>query len=213
MAVGGFALQANIDGARNTAVGAGAMETGPAGDDNTAVGELAGNGITGVSNTVLGSGAGTGIASASGDTIIGESAGGNPLVLNECIYIGHNVGTGFSVLESNTVRIGDNLPTGAGASQCFIGGILSHMVPISSGTPVVTIDTTTGQLGWGPDFSANKIAGLQEKVEEQQATITQLKSEMQTMVAQLKEQSAEIQKVSAQLELTKSAPQTVLNNQ
>ena len=88
------------------------------------------------------------------------------------------------------------------------------MVPISSGTPVVTIDTTTGQLGWGGDFAGAKEVGeLQKKIEEQQATITQLKSEMQTMVAQLKQQAAQIQKVSAQLELTKSAPQTVLNNQ
>jgi hypothetical protein len=134
-------------------------------------------------------------------------------VLNDCIYIGHNVGTGFSVLESNTVRIGDNLPTGAGASQCFIGGILSHQINIINGTPVVTIDTTTGQIGWGGDFAGAKQVGeLQKKIEEQQASITQLKIEMQTMVAQLKEQAAEIQKVSAQLEVSKAAPQTVLNN-
>jgi len=36
-----------------------------------------------------------------------------------------------------------------------------------------------------------------KKVEEQQASIRELKSEMQTMVAQLKEQAAQIQKVSA----------------
>jgi hypothetical protein len=111
-AVGFQALQANVSGTRNTAVGASAMQTGAAGDDNTAVGELAGNGIIGASNTVLGSGAGTGITSASGDTVIGESAGGNPLVLDDCIYIGHNVGTGFSVVESNTIRIGDNCRPG-----------------------------------------------------------------------------------------------------
>jgi lambda repressor-like predicted transcriptional regulator len=36
---------------------------------------------------------------------------------------------------------------------------------------------------------------------------------MEVLTAQLKEQGAQIQKVSAQLELSKSAPQTVLNNQ
>ena len=33
------------------------------------------------------------------------------------------------------------------------------------------------------------------------------------MAIQLKEQAAQIQKVSAQLEVSKTAPQTVLNNQ
>jgi hypothetical protein len=50
-----------------------------------------------------------------------------------------------------------------------------------------------------------------KKVEEQQASISQLKGEMQTMVAQLKEQAAQIQKVSAQLEVNKPAPQVVAN--
>jgi hypothetical protein len=50
-----------------------------------------------------------------------------------------------------------------------------------------------------------------KKVEEQQASISQLKSEMPTMVAQLKEQAAQIRKVSAQLEVNKPAPQVVTN--
>jgi uncharacterized coiled-coil protein SlyX len=113
-------------------------------------------------------------------------------------------------LEFNTVRIGSNLPTTAGASQCFIGGILSHMTPITSGTPVVTIDTTTGQLGFGPDFSG-KVAEQEKKIEEQQASISQLKIEMQTMVAQMKAQAAQIQKVNAQLQVSRTTPQVVVN--
>jgi uncharacterized coiled-coil protein SlyX len=57
------------------------------------------------------------------------------------------------------------------------------------------------------------------KVQEQEATITQLKSTvaqqqkaMEVFAATLKEQAAQIQKVSAQLEVSKPAPQTVLNN-
>jgi hypothetical protein len=57
----------------------------------------------------------------------------------------------------------------------------------------------------------NEFIKEHKKVEEQQASISQLKSEMQTMVAQLKEQAAQIQKVSAQLEVTKPAPQVVAN--
>ena len=67
-----------------------------------------------------------------------------------------------------------------------------------------------------------KMRGQDRKIEEQEATITQLKKEMETVVAHLEKQGAQIQKVSAQLataspsrgglELTKPAPQTVLNN-
>ena len=57
----------------------------------------------------------------------------------------------------------------------------------------------------------NEFIKEHKKVEEQQASISQLKSEMQTMVTQLKEQAAQIQKVSAQLEVNKSAPQVVVN--
>ena len=57
----------------------------------------------------------------------------------------------------------------------------------------------------------NEFLKEHKKVEEQQASISQLKSEMQTMVAQLKEQAAQIQKVSAQLEVNKPAPQVVVN--
>ena len=126
-------------------------------------------------------------------------------------YVGF--GVGFKNLDQyNTVRIADNLPTVPGASACFIGGILANPIPQASGNPIVTINTTTGQLGWTTDFAANKIAELQRKIEEQQASISQLKSAMQIVAAQLKEQAEQIQKVSAQLELSKSAPETVLNN-
>jgi hypothetical protein len=57
----------------------------------------------------------------------------------------------------------------------------------------------------------NEFLKEHKKVEEQQASISQLKSEMQTTVAQLKEQAAQIQKVSAQLQVNKAAPQVVTN--
>ena len=45
-----------------------------------------------------------------------------------------------------------------------------------------------------------------------EATVAQQQKEIQTLTGQLKEQAAQIQKVSAQLELSQAAPQTVLNN-
>ncbi len=57
----------------------------------------------------------------------------------------------------------------------------------------------------------NEFLQEHKKVRQQEASISQLKSEMQTMVAQLKEQAAQIQKVSAALEVNKPAPQVVAN--
>jgi uncharacterized coiled-coil protein SlyX len=45
---------------------------------------------------------------------------------------------------------------------------------------------------------------------EQETTITQLKREMEAVVARLKQQDAKIQKVSDQIELSKPAPQVVV---
>jgi trimeric autotransporter adhesin len=62
-----------------------------------------------------------------------------------------------------------------------------------------------------PVLLLNEFLKEHKKVEEQQASIAELKNEVQTMVAQLKEQAAQIQKVTAQLEVTKPAPQVVTN--
>jgi len=57
-------------------------------------------------------------------------------------------------------------------------------------------------------------------VQEQEAAITQLKATveqqqkgMEVFTATLKEQASQIQEVSAQIELSKPAPQTVANQQ
>ena len=64
----------------------------------------------------------------------------------------------------------------------------------------------------------NEFLKAHKKVEEQQASIADLKStvalqkkEMQVLTAQLKEQAAQIQKVSAQIRMTKPAPKVVVN--
>ena len=70
----------------------------------------------------------------------------------------------------------------------------------------------------------NEFLKEHRKVKEQQATITELKSTVAKqekafeatiaqLAARLKEQDSKIQKVSDQVEASKSAPQVVLNNQ
>src|SRR5262249_14237286 len=55
----------------------------------------------------------------------------------------------------------------------------------------------------------NEFLKEHREVQEQKATIAQFKNEIANLTATVKEQAAQIQKVSAQLELSKSAPQTV----
>ena len=59
----------------------------------------------------------------------------------------------------------------------------------------------------------NEFLKEHKRVEALQATVAQQQKGMEVLTAQMKEQAAQIQKVSAQLELSKSAPQTVLNKQ
>jgi len=56
-----------------------------------------------------------------------------------------------------------------------------------------------------------RVTEQNRKIHEQDATITQLKKDMETVVARLKEQDSKIQKVTDQLEVNKPAPQMVLN--
>jgi len=59
----------------------------------------------------------------------------------------------------------------------------------------------------------NEFLKAHREIEEQETTIAQLKSRMESLTATVKEQAAQIQKVSAQLEVSNPAPQTVVNNQ
>jgi uncharacterized coiled-coil protein SlyX len=57
----------------------------------------------------------------------------------------------------------------------------------------------------------NEFIKEHKKVEQLQATVAQQQKGMDVLTAQLKEQAAQIQKVSAQVEMNKPAPQVVAN--
>jgi hypothetical protein len=57
-----------------------------------------------------------------------------------------------------------------------------------------------------------KVEEQNHKIQQQEMTITELKKEMETVIARLKEQASQIQKVSAQLEVNKPAPRVAENN-
>jgi hypothetical protein len=56
-------------------------------------------------------------------------------------------------------------------------------------------------------------AAITQQRKDFEAAIAQQQKQIEALIATVNEQAAQIQKVSAQLELTKTAPQTVLNNQ
>ena len=58
-----------------------------------------------------------------------------------------------------------------------------------------------------------KVEQQDRKTLEQDATITRLQKEMEIVIARLEAQESQLQKVSAQLEVSKPASQSVLNNQ
>jgi hypothetical protein len=195
-AVGGFALKSNVDGTRNTAVGAGALEDATGGSDNTAVGEIAGvNIVDATDNVVIGSGAGGNIVSFGGNIYIGSGAGG---ASDEIAFI----------------RIGT--PTILGFPyDTYIAGIKDRNIDMATAA-FVFVDANQ-KLGTNPvDANGNKVAVPSPQATldgflKAQTRVAELEGTVARLVATVKEQAAQIQKVSAQLEVSKPAPRTVLN--
>jgi hypothetical protein len=58
-----------------------------------------------------------------------------------------------------------------------------------------------------------KVDAQQHKIGEQEATISELKSDLQIVVARLKDQDSKIQRVSAEVEMNKRSSHVVATNQ
>ena len=89
------------------------------------------------------------------------------------------------------------------SNSCFIGNISGVAV---TGVPVVV--AANGQLGVAPaesPLSANELL-------KQQRIVQELKTRIALQEEQIKALTAGLQKVSAQLEASKPAPQVVENN-
>ncbi|PYL02965.1 MAG: hypothetical protein DME31_07920, partial [Verrucomicrobia bacterium] len=126
---------------------------------------------------------------------------------------------------------------GAGSLACFIGGIFNNFQPVGGAVVEVTLNRNTDELGWdvGPSQSGGAPAAprsapgrrskpqsgarpavpqrqaFNDKVEKLQVVVQLQQKQIVALTAQLKEQAAQIQKVSAQLEVSKPAPQVVTN--
>ena len=161
-AIGAFALLFNIDGFGHTAVGSGALENNNASglfSSNTAVGVSALlTSTTGGANVAVGEGALIGVETGSANTAIGALAGFS-YNADETSNICIGAGTSGSVGDNNTIRIGDNLPSGgidvidAGPAANFIlmgtglntGGIsIGTLIGFGNASIANGLSTTTG---------------------------------------------------------------------
>jgi hypothetical protein len=238
---GTFALFSNTTGLANTASGENALLNNTTGSGNTALGFDAGDGIT-TANNVVCIGPGVAGADVSNTTWIGNIYG-----------VTTQSGTTAPVIVSDTGQLGTvasserfkkDIATMDRASEAILSlrpvtfhyksdtkgrpqfGLIAEEVakvnpalvlPDQEGKPyTVRYDAVNAML-------LNEFLKEHRKVEQQEATITQLKStvaqqkkDFQATVAQLTarldQQASQIQKVSAQLEASKSAPQVVNNN-
>ena len=210
---------AGDDFSLNTAVGAGALFSGTIANSSNAVGALALGGVgdpappnSGVANNAFGVEALEAITTGSGNVAVGDTAG---VALEDGsfnIYVGFLAGSGAAAGENATVRIGEP----GFVDACFVQGISGVGV---SGDPVVV--DANGQLGTaaaGSPLSMKELTKQQQLVQELKATterqaavIALQEGQIKALTAGLKQQSEQIQKVSAQLEMVRPTPRVVEN--
>ena len=235
------ALLHNTEGFNNTAVGFGALRNETTGIGNIALGtEAGGNLDTGNDNIYIGS-FGPGSPSSESNTIrIGKgfeeqtflhgifgvtSAGGAGVFVNEDGKLGTTTSScrfkdGIKPMESASEALFSFKPVTfrykkeidpAGTSQF---GLVAEdvdkvnpdlVVHDKQGRPYsVRYDQINAML-------LNEFVKEHKTLAEEHRKVEKLEATVAGLVAAVKEQAAQIQKVSAQLEVTKPAPQTVLN--
>ena len=221
-AVGTGALLSNTTGVSNTAVGAFALLFNSVGPFNTAVGfealmNLNGPAGTGNANAAFGDLALINLSTGFFNTAVGAAAGFNQTTGHNNVYIGQG---SFGVAgENNTCYIqgiaGSSIPT-ANANFVFVDittGQLATILVNADGNRV-TVPISPSQLQAAPQGKYEAVpqrsledgrqAMLNLKVKELQATVAQQQKQIEALTTGL-------QKVSAQIEVNKPAPQVVVN--
>jgi hypothetical protein len=197
-AFGWFSLFANADGSSNTGLGAGTLLSNVSGQADTAIGTAALLFNTGSFNTALGAAAG-----------INNDTGSNNIYIGDAGFPG----------ESNLIAIGASASSGTAYTDTYIGGVFGAGVDATTAVPVfvdgagklgtVLVADAPGRQRTQPQAMLNK--SDHRKLQELQGTVVRQQKEIAMLTTQLKEQAAQIQKVSAQLEVNKPAPQVVAN--
>jgi len=241
-AFGHDALESTETGVWNNAFGFQALDSNVSGSFNTAIGDSAGFDVTGDGNVCIGEGVfgETGVDDSTYIRNINTTA--QPIVVGvdgvtvdlTTGRLGHGVSSQrykeqikpmdkasellFS-LKPVTYRYKKEIDP----KQTLDFGLIAEEVAKVS--PELAIRDAKGQVS-NVRYNAinamllNEFLKEHQQVVEQQATIAELKSTvaqqqkgMDVLTAQLKEQATQIQKVSAQIEMSRPVPKVVLNNQ
>jgi len=216
-AVGAFALFTEGTGNFNNAVGHSALQVSNGAFQNNAMGDSAMFSITtGSFNTALGDDALDFCTDGDSNVAIGDEAGTNVISGDGNVYIG--AGASGPGDETRFIRIGD---TGFTDYDCFIAGIFGR--GIDAGTAIIVgidanqklgtvlVDANGNKVPFKPQAMLDESLKQQKRIAELEATVERQQKGMEVLTAQLKEQAAQIQKVGAQLEVSKAAPRTVSN--
>jgi uncharacterized coiled-coil protein SlyX len=237
---GAFALLYNSTGSSNTAIGARALMNNTTASNNIALGDSAGSAVTTANNVICIGTPGANINNscfiAGIYSNIQPPVGDNPaqVTITSSGRLGRsNVSSrrykhdiqpmdkaseGIFALKPVSFRYNKQYD----ATQTIAFGLIAEEV--AEVNPALVGRNEKGQ----PELVRyehintmllNEFLKEHKRVEAQQATIAELKSTvaqqqkgMEVLTAQLKEQAAQIQKVSTQLEMVKSAPRVVDNN-
>ncbi len=224
-AVGTAALLLNTTGTQNTAVGTDALVFNDTGFANSATGYFAlMNNTTGGSNTAVGGNALTANTTGNTNTAIGNQALKTNATTSNHVALGSMAGSGITSVDNNIIighHSGVHSVFGQVSDRCTIDNIFG--APVSAATATIVMVDSDGRLGTvamdGPDpggFSpkggirpqaipdaAAKQATFNLKVQNLRTTATQQQQQIKTLTAQLKEHATQIQKVNAQLEMSK----------
>jgi hypothetical protein len=191
-AIGYQALLVDISGEGNTALGSGPLDSVTTGENNTGLGRHAGNAITeGSDNVCVGFDSGIGITTGTGIITIGQVTGVHSIFgqVDNRTYIANILGAAVDAVTAHAVYVD---------ADGRLGTFLAAAGPERS------VPRPTTPKGARPQANPEIDAMLNRKVEALEAIVVELRW-------QLKEQAAQIQKVSAQIEASKPAPQTVRN--
>jgi len=239
-AMGDDAMFFNTTGSFNTAIGDDALDANVDGNSNVAIGDEAGTGLGASVNNCIAIGApGAGPFATFDNTCFIGSIFDEPVSdpgTQEAVFVDQ-----FNVvgIQSSSRRFKHDIQPMDKASEAILAldpvtfkyngdkngktqyGLVAEEV--AKVNPDLVVQHKNGEISTVRyeqvnAMLLNEFLKEHKKVESQQATIAELKSTvaqqqkgMEVLTAQLKEQAAQIQKVSAQLELNKPAPRAVAN--
>jgi len=235
------ALNINTTGSGNSATGYKALINSTTGDNNTAVGNLAlAFNSTGSGNIALGANAGSNVTTANNVICIGSNVAGTNV--SNTSFVGNIFGVTTGLPDALPVLVDANGQLGtipssrrfkkeikamdnASESILALKPVTFHYKADSKATAQfgliaeevaqVNSDLVVRDKQGKPytvRYDAVNAMLLNEFLKEHR-TVQEQQAEIDVLKAELKQQRALIQKVSAQLELSKPSPRTVLNDQ